>query len=147
MTKTYRLTVAIKSEWDIVVARQYGRKLAVHLGFDAVEQARITTVISELARNILLYTLNGKIYLNIICSENCQGIHIIARDQGPGIRNIDQVLQDGFSTVDSLGAGLPGVKRMMDEFDIESTKHDGTKVSVIKWLNICSTANLLGEDS
>lgn len=146
MTKTRRLTVAIKSEWDIVVARQYGRQLAIHIGFDPVEQARITTVISELARNILLYTLNGNIYLQPVCSNKCQGIHIVACDEGPGIEEIDRVLQDGFSTVGSLGAGLPGVKRMMDEFDIESTKHRGTKVSVIKWLTLCSTPYFSRED-
>ncbi|WP_078543049.1 anti-sigma regulatory factor [Litchfieldia alkalitelluris] len=126
--------VRITTEWDIVAARQHGRNAAKDLGFSTVDQARITTAISELARNIYLYAGTGEITINKVAKSGKVGIEIKSIDNGPGISDIRQVMQDGFSTSGGLGAGLPGVKRLMDEFLIDSTPGKGTTVESIKWL-------------
>jgi serine/threonine-protein kinase RsbT len=126
--------VKIITEWDIVAARQLGRNVAKELGFGSVDQARITTAISELARNIYLYAGRGRIEFETINEFDRRGIKVIASDQGPGIQDIRKVMEDGFTTSGGLGAGLPGVKRLMDEFDITSTVGEGTCIRVIKWL-------------
>lgn len=125
--------VNIRQEIDIVGARQLGRQYAKDLGFSTVDQARIATAISELTRNIYLYADTGKIYFEIIDQINRKGLKISAIDNGPGIPDISQVMQDGYSTSGGLGAGLPGVKRLMDQFDIKSNG-DGTKIDTIKWV-------------
>ena len=112
--------VNIRQEIDIVGARQLGRQYAKELGFSTVDQARIATAISELTRNIYLYADAGKISFEVIDQINRKGLKIIATDNGPGIPDISQVMQDGYSTSGGLGAGLPGVKRLMDQFDIQS---------------------------
>lgn len=127
--------IKIQREWDIVGARQLGREMAKNIGFSSVDQARIATAISELARNIYLYAKQGKILFDIIQTEDEKiGLCLIAKDDGPGISDISQVLKDGFSTSGGLGAGLPGVKRLMDEFEIYSENGMGTTVKTIKWL-------------
>lgn len=126
--------VIVKKEWDIVAARQLGRNMAKELGFGSVDQARITTAISELARNIYLYANEGEIIIEVITKLDRRGLQIRAIDKGPGIRDIRKVMQDGYSTSGGLGAGLPGVKRLMDEFTINSTEHVGTEVIATKWL-------------
>ncbi|MCT1905023.1 anti-sigma regulatory factor [Oceanobacillus sojae] len=127
-------TVNINKELDIVQARQVGRDIAKQIGFSTVNQARITTAISELARNIYLYAGKGQISFEVIDSFNQKGIIMIAADSGPGINDIRLVLQDGYTTSGGLGAGLPGVKRLMDEFDIQSESGQGTTVKAIKWV-------------
>jgi len=122
------------NEWDIVAARQLGRNLAKELGFGTVDQARITTAISELARNIYLYAGQGQICIEKLFDNGKAGLKLIAMDSGPGIKDIRQVMQDGFSTSGGLGAGLPGVKRLMDEFDIKTSIGDGTEIQAVKWL-------------
>lgn len=131
---TVRSYVGVESEWDIVVARQMGRQFAKGLGFGDVDQARITTAISELARNIYLYAGNGKIHLTAVEQDGQQGIKVVAEDVGPGIQDIRLAMEDGFSTSGGLGAGLAGVKRLMDEFDIQSEPGAGTTVTAVKWL-------------
>lgn len=126
--------VKIVTEWDIVAARQLGRNVAKELGFGTVDQARITTAISELARNIYLYAGQGQICIERISEFGKQGLKIIAIDNGPGIPDIRKVMEDGFSTSGGLGAGLPGVKRLMDEFNIHSSKGEGTDIQAVKWL-------------
>jgi serine/threonine-protein kinase RsbT len=126
--------VEVRNEWDIVSARQLGRNMAKELGFGNVDQARITTAISELARNIYLYAGRGKICLEPIEQLGKKGLRIVALDNGPGIREIRKVMEDGYTTSGGLGAGLPGVKRLMDEFSIESTVNVGTEISATKWL-------------
>jgi len=96
-------------------------------------QSRIATSISELARNIFLYAGSGTITIAIVAKEGKKGLHIIAIDEGPGIPDIRRSLEDGYTTSGALGAGLPGVRRMMDSFDIESVPGKGTRVDVIKW--------------
>ncbi|MFD1362014.1 anti-sigma regulatory factor [Lentibacillus salinarum] len=126
--------VTIEKEWDIVKARQLGRDIARDIGFGTVDQARIATAISELARNIYLYAENGKICFEVADELNQIGITILSQDMGPGIANISEAMEDGYSTSGGLGAGLPGVKRLVDQFDIQSEEGRGTEIRVMKWL-------------
>lgn len=130
----YRSSVGIYTEWDIVAARQLGRKEAKRIGFGTVDQARITTAISELARNIYLYAGKGKIEITCISKNQVKGISIIASDEGPGIADVRKVMDDGFTTSGGLGAGMPGVRRLMDEFNIVTEKGVGTQITAIKWV-------------
>ena len=127
------IRVAIKSDQDIVLARQRGRALATELGFSAVDATFIATAVSELARNILVYARKGEITLRAVHGSNRKGVQVVASDDGPGIPDIRQALRDGFSTSGSLGLGLPGVRRLMDEFEITSQPGQGTTVAVKKW--------------
>jgi serine/threonine-protein kinase RsbT len=127
------IQVAINSDQDIVLARQKGRVLAIELGFSAVDATFIATAVSELARNILAYARKGEITLRAVQRSNRKGIQVVASDAGPGIPDIRQALRDGFSTSGSLGLGLPGVRRLMDEFGITSQPGQGTTVTVKKW--------------
>jgi serine/threonine-protein kinase RsbT len=127
------IRVTISSDQDIVLARQKGRSLALELGFSSGDATLIATAISELARNIVSYAGNGQILLRDIQNSTRVGISVTASDNGPGIPNISQALRDGFSTSGSLGLGLPGVRRLMDEFEIASKPGQGTKVGVKKW--------------
>jgi serine/threonine-protein kinase RsbT len=127
------IRVAIDSDQDIVTARQKGRALAIELGFSAGDATLIATAISELARNIVSYARRGEIALNIVHASSRPGISIVASDSGPGIRDVHQAMRDGFSTSGSLGLGLPGVRRLMDEFLISSELGRGTIVTVKKW--------------
>lgn len=127
-------SVDIITEWDIVAARQLGRNEAKKVGFGTVDQARITTAISELARNIYLYTGKGNIAIKEVTEGNLKGLLVIASDEGPGIEDVRKALEDGFTTSGGLGAGLPGVKRLMDDFKIETVVGEGTKISATKWL-------------
>lgn len=131
---SYRSSVDIYTEWDIVAARQLGRNEAKAVGFSTVDQARVTTAISELARNIYLYAGKGKIEIERLSLNGVHGIAIIAQDEGPGIVDVKKVMEDGYSTSGGLGAGLPGVKRLMDEFELETEPGRGTSIKVKKWL-------------
>ncbi|AXI08042.1 ATP-binding protein [Oceanobacillus sp. 143] len=126
--------VKIRKEWDIVSARQLGREMAKKLGFSTVDQARIATAVSELARNIYLYSEEGQICFEVLETIERKGLSMSAIDTGPGITDISQVMQDGYTTSGGLGAGLPGVKRLMDEFDIQSEVGQGTQISTVKWV-------------
>ncbi len=108
--------------------------MASAIGFTATDATLIATAISELARNILTYAGQGEVAMHGIEGLQRKGIVISARDSGPGIRNTDDVLRDGYSTSGGLGLGLPGVKRLMDEFAIDSELRRGTTVTVRKWL-------------
>jgi serine/threonine-protein kinase RsbT len=127
------IRVGIHSDQDIVTARQQGRALAVELGFSTGDATLIATAISELARNIVSYARRGEITLKMVQASTRQGITIIASDSGPGIPDVRQAMRDGFSTSGSLGLGLPGVRRLMDEFEIASEPGRGTMVTVKKW--------------
>lgn len=130
----FQSCVKIINEWDIVAARQLGRNVAKELGFGTVDQARITTAISELARNIYLYAGRGSVCIEKEYENGKSGMKIIASDEGPGIQDIRKVMEDGYTTSGGLGAGLPGVRRLMDEFDIDSFPNKGTKITAVKWL-------------
>lgn len=127
------IRVAINSDQDIVSARQKGRVVANELGFSSGDATLIATAISELARNIVSYARKGQITIRQVNGLNRRGIAVIADDEGPGIADIRQALRDGFSTSGSLGLGLPGVRRLMDEFEITSQLGKGTTVAVKKW--------------
>ncbi len=127
------IRVAINSDQDIVSARQKGRVVANELGFSSGDATLIATAISELARNIVSYARRGQITIRQVNGLNRRGIAVIADDEGPGIADIRQALRDGFSTSGSLGLGLPGVRRLMDEFEITSQLGKGTTVMVKKW--------------
>lgn len=127
------IRVEINSDQDIVVARQRGRVMASELGFSSGDATLIATAISELARNIVSYAQKGEIRLKGIHASSRAGILVVASDRGPGIADIRQALRDGFSTSGSLGLGLPGVRRLMDEFEIASQPGQGTVVTVKKW--------------
>ena len=125
--------VPVASDIDIVSARQQGRALALRLGFSSSDATMVATAISELARNIVLYAKRGEIVLAAVVNSEHRGLVITACDDGDGIADIRQALQDGYSTSGRMGVGLPGVKRLMDEFEISSTVGKGTVVSVKKW--------------
>jgi serine/threonine-protein kinase RsbT len=126
--------IRIERETDIVIARQRGRELAAARGFSSTEQTLIALAISEVARNIVVYAMDGEIILSEFDHDGHRGIMIVARDSGPGIANIELAMRDGYSTSKSLGVGLPGTKRIMDEFEIDSAPGRGTIVTMKKWL-------------
>ena len=126
--------VPIENEADIVTARQEGRRLAAGRGFSTTEQTLIATAISEVARNIVEYARRGEIILSAIDQLDRHGVSVIARDDGPGIHDVELAMRDGYSTGRSLGMGLPGAKRLMDEFDLVSAPGKGTLVRMAKWM-------------
>ena len=119
---------------DIVTARQAGRNLAMQLGFEGSDLTLIATAISEVARNIVDHAKRGEIAMAPIHQGTRHGVAIMARDSGPGIRDVKQAMQYGYSTRKGLGVGLPGAKWLMDEFEIDSKVGKGTVVTMRKWL-------------
>ena len=123
----------IFSEVDIVAARQRGKAMGSTLGFSTSELTLIATAISEIARNIVTYAREGEISFSIIGAGAKRGLLIVAKDEGPGIADVSLALQDGYSTNKSLGLGLPGAKRLMDEFEIDTEVGKGTVIKMVKW--------------
>jgi serine/threonine-protein kinase RsbT len=126
-------TVVIATDRDIVAARERGRRLVAHLGFSATETTLVATAISELARNIVLYAKHGEIVLRPLDDRGAKGILVIARDDGPGIPDVQQALNAGDSGHGMMRMGLSGIKRLMDEFEIDSGAGGGTTVAVRMW--------------
>ena len=128
-------SIALEDEHDIVVARNEARRFAASVGFGLVEQTRLATVASELARNVVKYAKRGRMIAQPVESAvGRRGLRLIFEDTGPGIPDIAAAMRDGFSTGRGLGKGLPGAKRLVDEFHIESEVGRGTKISVVRWL-------------
>ena len=127
------MAVAIRSEADVVNARQTGRELAASIGFNRTDQALIATAISELARNILNYAGSGEVRFSHRSAMGRDGIEVVADDSGPGIANLDDAMRDGFTTSGGLGLGLPGTKRLMDQFHVQ-TSASGTTITTSKFL-------------
>jgi serine/threonine-protein kinase RsbT len=127
------LRVPVGADVDIVTARQKGRELAAQCGLSSTDLAVVATAISELARNIVRYAVRGEILLRRVDNGTKRGIEVVATDDGPGISDVPLAMQDGYSTSGGLGLGLPGVRRLMDEFDIVSRLGKGTTVTVRKW--------------
>jgi serine/threonine-protein kinase RsbT len=125
--------IPIESDSDVVTARQRARELAAALELTSTDQTLLATAISEVARNITTYATRGEVLLSIVRAEGREGIRVVARDQGPGIADIEQALQDGYTSGTGLGLGLPGARRLVDEFDIESAPSEGTTVTLVKW--------------
>lgn len=127
-------TCQIRREVDVYVAMSRARELAAAIGFSPVDRTRIEIVILELTRNLLVHAGGGVLWLERIDDAvSGPGVVLEAVDEGPGIADIELALQDGYSTAHTLGAGLPGVRRLMDDFSIESQPGRGTRVRVVKW--------------
>lgn len=131
---TEETLVPINRDGDIVTARQKARELAKQVGFSGSDLTIIATAISEIARNIVVYAHRGEIVLSAAQRGTRRGVLVIARDHGPGIPDIERAMRDGFSTGKSLGLGLPGAKRLMDEFEIASEIGKGTTITMRKWI-------------
>jgi serine/threonine-protein kinase RsbT len=127
------ICIPIGRDTDIVLACQKGRTLAAQLELSGNDQVIIVIAISEVARNIFQYAGQGEIVLSSVQQDERQGVQIVARDNGPGIADIERVLQDGYSTSGGLGLGLSGARRLMDEFEIVSKMDQGTTVTMKKW--------------
>ena len=123
----------IKADSDIVATRQHGRQLAGQLGFSSSDQVLIATAISEIARNIVQYAGQGQVSCLVVTQGRRRGLAIVAHDEGPGIADLAQALEDGYSTGQGLGMGLPGSRRLMDEFEVVSEAGKGTTVTMTKW--------------
>src|SRR6266480_3770706 len=130
------LRVPVGADTDIVAVRENGRELARQCGFPSTERAVVATAVSELARNIIRYAARGEIVLRLVDDSCRRGVEVLAADDGPGIRDVALAMQDGFSTSGGLGLGLPGVRRMMDEFEIRSEFGKGTTVTTRKWMGL-----------
>jgi serine/threonine-protein kinase RsbT len=128
-----RTVVPVACDGDVVNARQTGRNLAAKIGFRGTDLTLIATAISEIARNIVVYAQRGEITVSIAHANARQGIRVVAHDDGPGIPDIELAMRDGYSTGKSLGLGLSGARRLMDEFEIESTVGVGTTITMSKW--------------
>ena len=128
------MQVEIRTVEDIVISRSVAKEMARETGFGIVDQTKIATVISELARNMIKYAGEGMLRIVVIEDSNRKGVEITCDDGGPGIENIALALKEGYSTSRGLGMGLPGAKKLMDEFVIESEVGKGTRVVVRKWL-------------
>ncbi|MGH9557870.1 MAG: anti-sigma regulatory factor [Bryobacteraceae bacterium] len=128
------MQVPIASDVDIVGARMAARELALEVGFDGAELVMIATAVSEVARNIVEYAKPGEVSLEAISNGYKNGLQVVARDGGPGIADVSLAMQDGYSSARGLGLGLPGARRLMDEFQIESQPGKGTSITMKKWL-------------
>lgn len=126
-------TFTLLSEQDVVRARQHARAWAVAIGFSLVEQTKIVTAASELARNAVEYGGGGKLRMRWLVNSIRQGLRMDFVDEGPGIPNVREALEDGFSTGGGLGLGLSGARRLMSEFELDSAPGKGTRVSVTRW--------------
>jgi serine/threonine-protein kinase RsbT len=127
------VVVPIRADVDVVIARQKIRALVSDLRFSGSELTLIATAISEVARNIVSYAGSGEIVMRVVRQGQRRGITVVARDKGPGIADIERAMEDGFSTSRGLGLGLPGSKRLMDEFELVSEVGEGTEITMTKW--------------
>ncbi|MCK9375145.1 MAG: anti-sigma regulatory factor [Syntrophobacterales bacterium] len=126
--------VAILSADDVILARQSARETARELGFSAMDQTRIATATAELSRNVYQYAGQGTVTIHPITLEDARGLEIVFADRGPGIPNLEQALEDGFSAANHRGQGLPGSRRLVDEFAVDSQAGVGTRITIRKWL-------------
>ena len=126
-------TRAVRSSEDVVLVRQMVRALAIRLGFSLVDQTKIVTAASELARNTVDYGGGGTVRLQTVSAGQRVGLRLTFEDKGPGIEDIDRVMKDGYTTGGGLGLGLGGARRLSNEFDIVSKPGEGTRVSITRW--------------
>jgi serine/threonine-protein kinase RsbT len=126
--------IPIESDADVVTARPQARAMAGELDLTSTDQTLLATAISEVARNITTYATRGEVELSVVKDDNGRsGIQVIARDQGPGIENVELALQDGYTSGGGLGLGLPGARRLVDDFHIETAPGQGTTVTLVMW--------------
>jgi serine/threonine-protein kinase RsbT len=126
--------IPIESDADVVTARQEARAMASRLELSSTDQTLLATAISEVARNITTYAVRGEVVLSVIEDDvGRRGIRVIARDEGPGIEDVDLALQDGYTSGNGLGLGLPGARRLVHHFEIDTAPGRGTKVTLVMW--------------
>jgi serine/threonine-protein kinase RsbT len=128
-----RRRLLIRNDHDVVDARAHGRSMAAELGFSRTDLTLIATAISEVGRNIVTYAEKGEITIMAVSDRDREGLAVIAKDEGPGIDDLSLALRDGYSTHQGLGLGLPGTRRLMDDFEISSTPGKGTTIRMAKW--------------
>jgi serine/threonine-protein kinase RsbT len=127
------IRVAIRTDADVVTARQEARTLGAGIGFSSTDLTLLATAISEVARNITTYAGEGEVTLRVRDEGGRKGIEVLATDQGPGIADVELAMQDGFTTGNGLGLGLPGTRRLVDEFELRTSPGAGTTVRLVKW--------------
>ncbi len=125
--------IQIRQESDIVAVRQRVRTRAQQLGFSLVDQTKLVTAASELARNVYLHGGGGRCTIEVVQKQSRVGLQLVFEDQGPGIADLSTALHDGFSSADGFGLGLGGARRLVNEFDIQSAVGKGTRVVVVRW--------------
>ena len=128
-----QVSLRIRSDADLVVARAQARALADALGFSRTDATLLATAVSEITRNIIVHAGEGEIEMTPLYNDTKYGLRVVASDQGPGIRNAQKALEDGYAGRGGLGLGLPGVRRLVDEFEIETELDNGTTVTMVKW--------------
>ena len=128
------IQVAIRTDADDVTARQEARTMGADLGFSSTDLTLLATAISEVARNITTYAGEGEVTLRVLSEDGRQGIEVLATDAGPGIADVELAMQDGYTTGNGLGLGLPGTRRLVDEFDLRTAPGAGTTVRLVKWI-------------
>jgi len=134
VTQNRKKTIYISQDADVIHAVFQSKEFSKEIGFQNTDQVMISTAVSELARNIIKYAKEGEVTLKIICQNLKKGIEILAIDKGPGIQDIDKTLDENYSTGGTIGIGLPGTKRIMDDFHIESEPGKGTTIMARKWI-------------
>ena len=127
------IRVAIRTDADVVTARQEARTMGASLGFSSTDLTLLATAISEIARNITTYAGEGEVALRVITDAGRQGIEVVASDDGPGIADVELAMQDGYTTGNGLGLGLPGTRRLVDDFELETAPDTGTTIRLVKW--------------
>jgi serine/threonine-protein kinase RsbT len=125
--------VVIASDADVVTARQAAREMGAALGFSSTDLTLLATAISEVARNITSYAGTGEVAVRVVRERGREGIEVVASDEGPGIADVELALQDGFTTGNGLGLGLPGARRLVDDFELDTRPGAGTRVRLVKW--------------
>ncbi len=129
-----QIRIEVRSDSDIVAARRAARRLAEEIGLSSTDMTLVATAVSEVARNMIVHADHGEITLTRMQDEDRAGILVVATDEGPGIGDIGLAMQDSFTTGKGMGLGLPGARRLMDEFDITSRVGEGTTVTMRKWM-------------
>ena len=133
MSETKRETLPLKNSNDVVLARQKVRQWATELRFTLVDQTKLVTASSELARNTVDYAGGGTALLETLRDDRKSGVRLVFEDQGPGIPDIDLALRDGYTSGNGMGLGLGGAKRLSHEFEISSTPGIGTRIAIVRW--------------
>jgi serine/threonine-protein kinase RsbT len=129
----HEIRVAIRTDADVVTARQEARTMGADLGFSSTDLTLLATAISEVARNITTYAGEGEVRLRTLDEDGRHGIEVLATDEGPGIADVELAMQDGYTTGNGLGLGLPGTRRLVDDFDLQTAPGAGTTVRLVKW--------------
>ena len=125
--------VAIRTDADVVTARQAARAMGAELGFGSTDLTLLATAISEVARNVTTYAGEGEVRLRTVDVNGRRGIEVVAADEGPGIEDVERAMQDGYTTGNGLGLGLPGTRRLVDDFELETAPGAGTRIRLVKW--------------